>query len=141
MSPLTVDGRISPAVNTNTEERGGERLRSTFSSCLMPSTKDEDVEPLAPTKSPEKKMSPSGRSISDIFGKVRKFYVNSENIFISKSHYLASSFYWCLSLTRLTENIVHIQSYFIINGYFSKSQIAPSVEHHFKLYFRLLRIN
>lgn len=39
-------------------------------SCLKPSTLDEDLEPL--TKSPEKKpvMSPSGRSISDIFGKV-----------------------------------------------------------------------
>ena len=39
-------------------------------SCLKPSTLDDDLEPL--TKSPERKpmMSPSGRSISDIFGKV-----------------------------------------------------------------------
>ena len=45
-------------------------------SCLLPSTKDEDSEPLAPAgakSSPEKKMSPSGRSISDIFGKVGNF--------------------------------------------------------------------
>ena len=39
-------------------------------SCLKPATLDEDSEPL--TRSPEKKvMSPSGKSISDIFGKVR----------------------------------------------------------------------
>ena len=39
-------------------------------SCLKPNTLDDDHEPL--TKSPEKKpiMSPSGKSISDIFGKV-----------------------------------------------------------------------
>ena len=68
MSPLTVDGRISPAIN----EEKGEKLKSGLS-CLLPSTKDEDTEPLAPAvKSPDKKsnMSPSGRSISDIFGKV-----------------------------------------------------------------------
>jgi hypothetical protein len=43
-------------------------------SCLASHTLDEDREPLF--KSPEKKLpamlSPSGRSISDIFGKVRK---------------------------------------------------------------------
>ena len=42
-------------------------------SCLKPATLDDDLEPL--TKSPERKpmMSPSGRSISDIFGKVCAF--------------------------------------------------------------------
>ena len=40
-------------------------------SCLKPATLDDDNEPLV--KSPEKKqlMSPSGKSISDIFGKVK----------------------------------------------------------------------
>ena len=42
-------------------------------SCLKPATLDEDNEPHV--KSPEKKqlMSPSGKSISDIFGKVKTF--------------------------------------------------------------------
>ena len=46
-----------------TKSRGGL-------SCLKPATLDEDMEPHV--KSPEKKpvMSPSGKSISDIFGKV-----------------------------------------------------------------------
>ena len=72
-------GRKSPA----SEEMTGSRYRSQARakeeevtksrgplSCLKPSTFDEDNEPL--TKSPEKKpiMSPSGKSISDIFGKV-----------------------------------------------------------------------
>ena len=78
ISPLTVDGRISPAVLANDEIKvgSGEKLRTGLS-CLLPSTKDEDTEPLGPAagvggKSPEKRstMSPSGRSISDIFGKV-----------------------------------------------------------------------
>ena len=45
-------------------------------SCLKPATLDDDLEPL--TKSPERKpmMSPSGRSISDIFGKVCALYIN-----------------------------------------------------------------
>merc|ERR1712106_1227919 len=47
-------------------------------SCLKPATLDEDFEPL--TKSPEKKpvMSPSGRSISDIFGKVAQDKLKSK---------------------------------------------------------------
>ena len=51
-------------VSSSGKSRGGL-------SCLRPSTLDDDPEPLM--KSPEKKqvMSPSGRSISDIFGKVR----------------------------------------------------------------------
>ena len=41
-------------------------------SCLKPATIDDDPEPLM--KSPEKKLlSPSGKSISDIFGKVGSF--------------------------------------------------------------------
>ena len=77
ISPLMFDphGRKSPASEEMTgsrysqaqvtKPRGGGGL-----SCLKPNTLDDDNEPL--TKSPEKKpiMSPSGKSISDIFGKV-----------------------------------------------------------------------
>jgi len=47
-------------------------------SCLKPATLDDDLEPL--TKSPERKplMSPSGRSISDIFGKVAQDKLKSK---------------------------------------------------------------
>ena len=49
-------------------------------SCLKPNTLDDDHEPL--TKSPEKKpiMSPSGKSISDIFGKVSGLLSSSLDI-------------------------------------------------------------
>ena len=77
ISPLMFDshGRKSPASEEMTgsrssqaqvtKPRGGGGL-----SCLKPNTLDDDPEPLS--KSPEKKpiMSPSGKSISDIFGKV-----------------------------------------------------------------------
>ena len=78
ISPLMFEphGRKSPAKEEMTGSRysqaqvskprgGGGGL-----SCLKPNTLDDDHEPL--TKSPEKKpiMSPSGKSISDIFGKV-----------------------------------------------------------------------
>ena len=54
-------------VSSSGKSRGGL-------SCLRPSTLDDDPEPLM--KSPEKKqvMSPSGKSISDIFGKVSQFF-------------------------------------------------------------------
>jgi len=84
MSPLTVDGRISPAIN----EEKGEKLKSGLS-CLLPSTKDEDTEPLAPAvKSPDKKsnMSPSGRSISDIFGKVAQDKLSKSKVGPEKQH-------------------------------------------------------
>merc|ERR1719483_415507 len=47
-------------------------------SCLKPATLDDDLEPL--TRSPERKpmMSPSGRSISDIFGKVAQDKLKSK---------------------------------------------------------------
>merc|ERR1719483_58254 len=47
-------------------------------SCLKPATLDDDLEPL--TKSPERKpmMSPSGRSISDIFGKLAQDKLKSK---------------------------------------------------------------
>ena len=71
ISPLMFEphGRRSPA----SEEMTGSRHKSRGGgglSCLRPNTLDDDHEPL--TKSPEKKpiMSPSGKSISDIFGKV-----------------------------------------------------------------------
>lgn len=69
VSPLTLDpgGRKSPA-----EPEDKPRIGL---SCLASSTQDEDREPLSVLKSPEKKsiISPSGRSISDIFGKVNVF--------------------------------------------------------------------
>ena len=78
ISPLIFEphGRKSPG----SEEMTGSRYSQAQAtkprggggglSCLKPNTLDDDHEPL--TKSPEKKpiMSPSGKSISDIFGKV-----------------------------------------------------------------------
>ena len=76
VSPLLTDphGRKSPASEESGSrlrfQEGGHVTKSRGLSCLKPNTLDEDHEPL--TKSPEKKpiMSPSGKSISDIFGKV-----------------------------------------------------------------------
>ena len=67
---LDVAGRRSPADDLAGGGGGGGRSRSGGLSCLMSSTLDEDTEPVS--RSPEKKplLSPSGRSISDIFGKV-----------------------------------------------------------------------
>ena len=66
VSPLTLDpgGRRSPATDLDDKPR-------TVLSCLSSYAVDEDREPVSKS-SPDKKpiISPSGRSISDIFGKV-----------------------------------------------------------------------
>lgn len=78
-SPAPGGGRVSPGGGGEKEER--PQHRGGGLSCLASHTLDEDREPLVPAsgaagfKSPEKKqhiLSPSGRSISDIFGKVSK---------------------------------------------------------------------
>jgi hypothetical protein len=68
-------GKLSPLEGGGGRAAGEERpaVPRGGLSCLASHTLDEDREPLF--KSPEKKLpamlSPSGRSISDIFGKVR----------------------------------------------------------------------
>jgi hypothetical protein len=70
-------GKLSPLEGGGGRAAGEERpaVPRGGLSCLASHTLDEDREPLF--KSPEKKLptmlSPSGRSISDIFGKVRLF--------------------------------------------------------------------
>ncbi len=89
-------------------------------SCLLPSTKDEDVEPLAPAKSsPEKKMSPSGRSISDIFGKVEKILHFSFNLI----HFLCQLCY--VQLTRIKYVLTYIAP--------TRHRIAPFLDRLGKL--------
>jgi hypothetical protein len=73
-------GKLSPLEGGGGRVAGEERpaVPRGGLSCLASHTLDEDREPLF--KSPEKKLptmlSPSGRSISDIFGKVRLCHCN-----------------------------------------------------------------
>merc|ERR1719342_384541 len=100
ISPLLVDGRKSPATHisdemsssrhksgdemTSSRHKPGDEMTTSVTksrgglSCLKPATLDEDMEPHV--KSPEKKpvMSPSGKSISDIFGKVAQDKLKSK---------------------------------------------------------------
>jgi len=100
ISPLLVDGRKSPATHisdemsssrhksgdemTSSRHKTGDEMTTSVTksrgglSCLKPATLDEDMEPHV--KSPEKKpvMSPSGKSISDIFGKVAQDKLKSK---------------------------------------------------------------
>lgn len=72
----------SPVATTREEQPRSAQQQEAKSrgglSCLKPATLDDDLEPL--TKSPERKpmMSPSGRSISDIFGKVAQDKLKSK---------------------------------------------------------------
>ena len=73
-SNLVKESSPGEVVSSSGKSRGGL-------SCLRPATLDDDPEPLM--KSPERKqvMSPSGKSISDIFGKVsRPFFLFCERL-------------------------------------------------------------
>ena len=79
---LAKAGGKTSSSNLVKESSPGEVVSSSSSgksrgglSCLRPATLDDDPEPLM--KSPERKqvMSPSGKSISDIFGKVSRFFL------------------------------------------------------------------
>ena len=67
-------GAKSSSANQSPGEPGATKSRGGLSCLRPPATLDEDTAPLV--KSPERKqiMSPSGKSISDIFGKVKLLF-------------------------------------------------------------------